>query len=380
MRASGRLALVVSVGTLLVACAAPTGPPQGAPPGRAGPPGAGPTGTATATGPTPSATPGPTPPATRRPSASARPPGGWRPFAAGSPWNTRIAANPAVDPNSATLIADLAVSSPWPFFGINIDGFSIPVYYATSSTPRVRVEAELGGSGFPGRNGMDGAAMVPIPAGAKPDPQSDRHLVIVSADRRTSWDFFGARNTNGLWTCQLCATTNLTGSGVRPLKEGNPTWYTSHGARACGLPLLAGLIRPEEIRSGRIDHALVIAYPHIRAGRYTSPASTAQARIGDEAVSTRGIPCGGRVQLDPSLNLDRLGLSRSGKIVARALQEYGAYVGDYSGAISLYADNSPAARSAWNGGLLDSYELREKVALTSLRVLRLGPVYDDHNG
>ena len=31
------------------------------------------------------------------------------------------------------------------------------------------------------------------------------------------------------------------------------------------------------------------------------------------------------------------------RTILRALQEYGAYVGDYSGALSLYAENSPAA-------------------------------------
>ena len=31
----------------------------------------------------------------------------------------------------------------------------------------------------------------------------------------------------------------------------------------------------------------------------------------------------------------------TGKVIARALQEYGAYCSDYSGAINLYADGSP---------------------------------------
>jgi hypothetical protein len=376
------LIVLAAVLGLLAACSAgpgsgpPTAPLVGA---RSGAPAADP--------PTASGTPPPTLPAAATPTPTAattstKPAGSgvWRPFRADSPWNTRIGANPVLDPQSAALIDDLEVSSQWPFFGINISGFSVPVFYATAGTPAVRVAAELGGQGFPGINGMNGSAMVPIPAGAAPDPQSDRHMVVVSADRRLSWDFFGAQHSGSGWSCTLCATTDLTGSGVRPKKQGNPTWFTSHGARACGFPLLAGLIRPEEIKAGRIEHALVIAYPHIRAGLYTPPASTAQARIGDEAVKTRGIPCGGRVQLDPSINIDTLDLSRSGKIVARALQEYGAFVGDYSGAISLYADNSPSARAQWSAGLLDTYALRYALSLGRLRVLKLGTLYDDGNG
>ena len=164
-----------------------------------------------------------------------------------------------------------------------------------------------------------------------------------------------------------------------PITQAQP-WCASVGARACGFPLVAGLVRTEEIAAGRIDHALVVAYPHIRAGWFTPPASTAQARVGTDAVSTRGIPCGGRIQFDPSVDLDTLGLSRSGRIIMRALQEYGAYVGDYSGAISLYAENSDAARAYWSGGVLGMYELLGKIDMSRFRVIQLGTLYDNGNG
>jgi hypothetical protein len=173
---------------------------------------------------------------------------------------------------------------------------------------------------------------------------------------------------------------DLNGTGVRPIAQGNPTWYTSHGARACGFPLVAGLIRVEEIQAGRIDHALVVAYPHIRAGFYTPPASTAQAANGVGAQKDRGIPCGGRIQYDPSINLDTLNLTRSGRIIMQALQEYGAYVGDFSGAMSLYGDGSPEAQAYWDSGVLDSYELLDKISLADFRVVKLGTLYDNGNG
>jgi hypothetical protein len=151
-----------------------------------------------------------------------------------------------------------------------------------------------------------------------------------------------------------------------------------HGARACGFPLTAGLITVDEMRQGSIEHALVIAYPHIRSRYYTSPASTAQVTT-DLAVPTRGVPCGGRIQLDPSIDLESLGLSASGKIVARALQKYGAFVGDFSLAVSLYAEASPAAQALWNGGLLDTYEIKDKVTLDKFRVLEIGALLDNGN-
>jgi hypothetical protein len=306
--------------------------------------------------------------------------GVWRPFNDSSPWNTPIPANPPLAPDSAALIADFRTSSQ---FGenldINIAQFSIPVFYAQASTRAVEVVCELGGLGFMGNNGENARAQVPMPEGAAPDPESDHHLCIVDRARNLEWGMWNTRNQNGRWACSLGATADLAGTGVRPYKPDNPTWYTSHGARACGFPLIAGLIRTEEIDAGRIEHALIVAYPHIRAGFYMSPASTAQARIGDDSIATRGIPCGGRIQLDPALDLDRLGLSRSGRIVAEALQRYGAYVGDYSGAISLYAENAPAAQQHWRG-VLQTYEFADKLDLVRFRVLAFGRLTDDGNG
>lgn len=301
----------------------------------------------------------------------------WRPFTDDSPWNTPIPANAELEPDSAGLIEDMAGSSP---FGrkvdINISGYSIPLYFVNSSTPTVPVTADIGGQGW-GAGGFNATFDMPIPPGAAPDPEGDGHLAVVDLERGLEW---------GCWTMDgsgrhagLCATSDLTGTGVRPRADQASPWWDAHGARACGFPLSAGLIRPEEIEAGHIRHALVIAYPHIRAGFYTPPASTAQARVGDNSVSTRGIPCGGRVQLDPAVDVDAMDASPAAKVVLRALQEYGAYVGDYSGAISLYADGSPDAKARWSG-VLDTASVADVLDFADLRVLRMGPLFDNGNG
>src|SRR5262249_29698286 len=159
-----------------------------------------------------------------------------------SPWNTPIGDNPALASDSAALIADLRTSSQFgEHLDINIAQFSIPVFYATPNTPSVEVVCELGGLGFSGNNGQNPRAQVPIPAGAAPDPASDHHLCIIDRSRNLEWGMWNTQNNNGTWTCSLGATADLAGDGLRPYKPDNPTWYTSHGARACGFPLIAGL-------------------------------------------------------------------------------------------------------------------------------------------
>jgi hypothetical protein len=272
-------------------------------------------------------------------------------------------------------VADLAASVPSSSFWINIQQYSIPVFWVDATTPRQNVAVTLlAGQGF-GQGGT-GSALVPIPAGATPAAGTDRHLCIIDKQAHTEWGMWDASNSGG-WTASVAATADLSGTGVRPPKAGNPTWWTSPGARACGFPLIAGLITVDEIKKGKIEHALVIAYPHMRSHWYEPPASTAQVTT-NLALPTRGVPCGGRIQLDPAVDVNALSLSASGKIIARALQEYGAFVGDFSGAISLYADASPEALAAWNGGLLKNGELGS-LDLKKLRVLTIGTMFEDTN-
>jgi hypothetical protein len=308
--------------------------------------------------------------------------GVWRPFSSTSPWNTPIPSNPALDPSSATFIADLSslTGQGQQALSVNIQGYSIPVYYVDSSVPFVNVMAGLGGTGFrtgaPNEGDVPGSGTAPIPAGATPAAGTDRHLCVVDKTAEMSWDLYNADDSSGGWTAGLAASMDLTSDGVRPPTANSP-WWAGQGARACGFPLIAGLITVDEVKAGKIEHALILAYPHIRSRYYTPPASTAQGTTTD-AIQTRGVECGGQIQLDPTLDLSTLGLSSTGLMIAKALQTYGAFVGDYSGAISLYADASATAQAYWSSGVLGNGEVN-KIPLTSLRVLKLGTTFDDNN-
>ncbi len=310
--------------------------------------------------------------------------GVWRPFSSTSPWNTPIPSNPTLDPSSATFIADLSslTGQGQQALSVNIKGYSIPVYYVDSTVPFVNVMAGLGGTGFrtgaPNEGDVPGSGTAPIPAGATPAAGTDRHLCVVDKTAEMSWDLWNANDTSSGWTAGLAASMDLTSDGVRPPTNNSP-WWAGQGARACGFPLIAGLITVDEVKAGKIEHALIIAYPHVRSRYYTPPASSAQGTTTD-AIQTRGVECGGQIQLDPAVDLSTLGLSSTGLMIARALQTYGAFVGDYSGAISLYADASATAQAYWSSGVLaDGQGDVSKIPLTSLRVLQLGTTYDNNN-
>lgn len=305
----------------------------------------------------------------------------WRPFNDQSPWNTPIATNAAVDTDSATLIADFSNISGQTQFWINIQDYSVPVYWVDSTTtPMVTVSASLGGTGFRTGAADDsvaaGSGQAPIPSGATAAAGTDQHLCIIDRNAHTEWGFWDASGDATGWTAGEASTLDLSTNGVRP-PERNTPWWAGHGPRACGFGLINGLITADDLRCGSINHALVVAYPHIRSQYYTPPASTAQGTTSD-AIATRGILCGGHIQLDPSLDITTLGLSASGLMIARALQTYGAFVGDYSGAVSLYADASASAQATYANGVLDN-GTAQPIALNRFRVLQIGTTYDNGN-
>ncbi|HTL67494.1 MAG TPA: hypothetical protein VL200_07525 [Lacunisphaera sp.] len=274
----------------------------------------------------------------------------WRPFSADSPWNQPVAAGAKTDPASRALIDDLASRGA---LHLNIAEWSIPVYFVDADRTPLR---DVGDSrpGVFGR-GFEFPRRIPIPDDAVASPPvgefSDNHLCIVDRAKQLEWGLWAARrDAAGRWFTGLGAVTDLAGTGVAPPWFASRRQLDSHRARASGFPLIAGLILRDEITAGRVDHALVFAYDHCRSGFLVPPASTSQSAK-QEAVDTRGIPMGGRIQLDPAWDVAHSALSPAGKAIARALQEYGAYCGDYADGNVLYAENSPAAVQAWKGVL-----------------------------
>jgi hypothetical protein len=281
----------------------------------------------------------------------------WRPFSDDSPWNVPIPPDPEIDPRSDAMVADLLES--WsPVFWTNIYTYTVPVWMADSSTPEHKVVCT---------DGYCGADFdhVPIPDGAVPDPGSDAHMLILDLERQKSWDLWLAhRAADGSWTAGFGTTFDLDGDGVKAYGWGS--------ARGSGFPLAAGLIYADEVKAGHIRHALVMAYDWPRNCLVYPPASTNCGLSTDSDA----IPIGARLQLDPSLNLDTLGLSPGAKVVARAMQEYGLYVGDNGWGLSLYAESFYGKPTDEWAGLLDENDLVE-IPIDRLRVLKLGELRCD---
>jgi hypothetical protein len=279
-------------------------------------------------------------------------------YAATSPFNTPIPANAQVDPNSARYVAGLREAAARSTFTIALRKWTVPVYEAGPATPRFNVKLT---ASWRSRDWMEA---VPIPPSAAPDSEDDAHMTVLDRKTGCEFDFYDARKVDGRWFADWANALLIRGRGIYP--RGLST-------RGSGFANLAGLIWPHELKAREIPHALMFSYPHTSARGAVAPATETDGR------STRAdaLPEGARLQLDPTLDLDRLRLRPYERTIARALQRYGMYLGDTGGgAPSLYAVHAQSYRSDRYAGLLPSvdYPPLANIPIDRFRVLELGPI------
>ena len=232
------------------------------------------------------------------------------------PINTVIPASPVLDAES-TAIAQALISGTQV---LNVIEYGVPIVYATAATPRWAIVPTNTGAWGP--NPFQGRT---IPMDMTWKPQSvaaDGALVVVDTDAKTCYGFYELDLSGPAPVCTWGEVSDRT----------SMTLTTITGkATGCGVPRGAGIIREEEWARGFIDHALVFSTDIARPTTFRVPAtSTDGANLAGGSVT---IQEGTRIQLDPTLNVDAQSWLPFRKIIAKALQTYGAYCIDNGGAV-----------------------------------------------
>ena len=263
-------------------------------------------------------------------------------FAPTSFWNRRLDAAAPLDPASPALVQALVAEvqrergagiGPW----IGTGAGSTPVYRVGPNQARVRVRLDRAAV-HGGRALQRALASVPIPRDARPAPGSDHHMTIVQASTDTLWELFGAHRKADGWHARW-------GGAIRHAST-SPGYYTASawpgatrnwGATASSLPIAGGTILLDELKRGRIRHALAINLPAPRAGVFSWPAQRT-----DGTGPASALPEGARLRLDPTVDIASLGLPKATRMIARAAQRYGLVVRDQTHhAISLFGEVPP---------------------------------------
>ncbi len=308
-------------------------------------------------------------------------------FAGGSAWNARVA-GAAVLANSdqqmtvlyRVLLGDTSTLHPsgpppttWPFPDVNYDAYAVPIFRAGAGQQDVVICDYEGNLGWPHAakfpdSKLGGPVTIPSPdGGVRPagpqDIGADGHLVLYDPATHTEYDLWQATTVRS----GLCQSAGGGREGTVIYEAGavdffalggqgtNPDGYSS--ARATGVPLLAGLILPEDVEGGVIAHALAVAIPGLRntsgdpstpiAADYFYPASTTETDFYN--TNPNALAAGQRLVLKQAIVDDRGDLLDEGSLAPitrmflAALRDYGAYVVDNAGGFTFYAEDIHSA-------------------------------------
>jgi hypothetical protein len=262
-----------------------------------------------------------------------------RPYAASSAWNTPIGPDPVINPKSGTYLNTLTTTGTT--LTSDVDQYTIAVHCVTPSTPRTSVKfsgyySDYTSGTRTGHGYAPTIANLPIPTNLVPPAGSDAQVVIWDQQTGIEYGFW-----QFAWHGSQATATN--GYAIRTGHTAPGRFPDGLAGRGAGLPYLAGLVRPDEIAAGHIDHALAFAYA-FPSREHVFPASKSDGK----GTTGTDLPEGTRLQLDPTLttaDLTALGVTGPGLTVAKALQQYGMYVVDNSGSAKVYVER-PTTQTA----------------------------------
>ena len=198
----------------------------------------------------------------------------FRAFSPTSPWNRTAVPTAAGNPYAGQF-------TDRPGTPLRLSGtpdnptYAAPIFFAQKGDPTAPVVVTQRDWLPDGSTGWDGRK-VPVPIGVQPAPGSDGHLTIVSADRRTAWDFLGCTQAGPMgYVAKVIVQWNLNGPGHS--QEDKET-----SARGSGAPLVNTSLRAEEALAG-IQHALGFTVPRVSSD-YVWPATHSDGKQGRNAI------------------------------------------------------------------------------------------------
>jgi hypothetical protein len=242
-----------------------------------------------------------------------------------------IGADPAIDPRSEAISGRIAENRYSGKIFLASRGEVPPIYTAAPDSPFYTVE--VGGERIRFR----------VPPDAQAGGGADHPLVILDPTHPD----YGRDTELRLWQAEVDHENREIRAGGAGLFH-----YNNDGARlnpdrsrslavpfegqgtGSGLSILAGLIRPDEVRAGRIDHALRFSYsaPDFTSEVRAPAIKTDQPKDTQTRDPVSAIDMGTRLQLDPDVDCETRtvpGAPADGRetqllrMVCRALQEYG---------------------------------------------------------
>jgi hypothetical protein len=300
-----------------------------------------------------------TPEATPTARASEQP---YRAFTADSWWNTMLPDDPPQHPAEDEVLNYLSTAPEsgggcLTLAGAGDSPWGHPIYWAEPGDPVYDVD------GLPVP--VPELAELRIPHSAEPAANNDGTMSIFDLQKNyvvalTNADY---DHDEDEWSAAGATVTYLDSNGLySSLKKSDDRRNVGSHRGNNGATMA---VRWDMVKAGEIPHVLKIASGPEVSDRAVFPMVGSD---GDYHRSGPEVPAQGtRLRIKPSVDLDSLDLSPEALIIAKALQDYGAYIGDSGGVTALKLENTVAEG---RGQLWD-------VSATALCHLPLSPEYWD---
>lgn len=260
-----------------------------------------------------------------------------RPYGPRAPWNTPVAGLPRLPDSDhlAELLWHSTAARPGNF-NLSFEDYTYPVYSASEATGAYTVSTR-----WP--SNLDGA-QIPWNPQWRSAHGTDGQVIVLDEKSGREWNLFQV----AFRSHTVFAThANLVPGDYRTRTAGfSPS-------RGIGIQYLAMLVRPEEIVTGKIEHALSMPAKGA-SGAYSVPPATKL----EHDTGKPGIPEGMRFALNATnAEIDAWAKSlpgasaqtrRSARIIATALKDYGWFITDSAGSSHFQFEANASAGRDWD--------------------------------
>jgi hypothetical protein len=268
-------------------------------------------------------------------------------FPASNPWNQDISSWP-VDPKSSAYIQTVDALGKNHFLHADFGSdpsYGIPYIIVPATQPGVSVLFNQ----FPAESDP---GPYPIPLNAPVEAGSDQHVIALQAGTCKLYEMYAASAGTNSWSAGSGAVFDLTSNRLRP--DG----WTS--ADAAGLPIFPGLVRRDEVATGKIDHALRVTVQATQSG-FIHPAT----HFASSSSNPNLPPMGLRIRLKASFDLSPY--HGEALVILTALKHYGMFVADNGSNWFI----SGATDTGWDDTDLNQLKT---VPASALEVVQSGPI------
>jgi hypothetical protein len=286
----------------------------------------------------------------------------------------RMPSDAAPDPNSAGYMSWLQSQVTNKYVVLRATAMSgsssqgTPVYFAKQTDPHFSI---CHNPNFKSYSFAPQATDVAVPATAQTDAtDNDKDMIVYNNFAHRVFWFTEMQKINGNWCAFQMSVYDTTSNGI---EKGLATSTSTVNWGHHGINPITQAVRWAEVKNGSVPHVMEVYIPNIGCHAAVWPLD---GNTYCTVTAANAVPAGAVLRIKPSVDLSTIPLNPYARVIAQALQTYGAIVGDHSGtgnaiAIKLEDTATEGKGNLWADAGLKSSSL-SAIPLSDYQIDTLG--------